>query len=105
MRTGGSPCCWLLCSAVSVAPPYVRRPPTPVPSRSGKALAIVRATKSAGTISIKATASGLLSNPLAVTAQWQPPLAGNDDAKNADEAFWSIRDTMAGNHRGRFQCL
>jgi beta-galactosidase len=36
---------------------------------NGKALAMVRATKSAGTITIKATASGLTSDPVTVTAQ------------------------------------
>ncbi len=36
---------------------------------NGKALAMVRATKTAGTITIKATASGLASEPLAVSAR------------------------------------
>ena len=35
---------------------------------NGKALAMVRATKTAGTITVKATASGLTSDPVTVTA-------------------------------------
>jgi len=36
---------------------------------SGKALAIVRSTKTAGTITIKVTATGLSSDPVTVTSQ------------------------------------